>query len=178
MLRTVREGCLLLFVVAAGSCVDSGGGRETRIAAVRELSSLDAITIEFTARNRGAHSVILEFSWPIADAGVLEVVNNAGATTGSDQAPVFDFTWQLLREGRVMSQRESPQRSTGTVDVGTTGLGGGPLKSRALVFGGFDLEAEQVYTLRVLPGPGFRAIVRAKPRVVIERLPALSIGRP
>jgi len=178
MRQLMRAGSGLLLVATAASCVDSPDGRETQISAQRELSSSDAVSIEFTAKNTGAHSVTLEFSWPIADAKVLEVVNNAGATTGTEQAPAFDFTWQLLREGRVVSQRESPQRSTGTIEVGTSGFGGGPIKSIGLAFGGFELKTGEAYTLRILPGPGLGAIVRAKPRVVVERTRFISIGRP
>ena len=175
----MKRFAFLLFagVVAVGSCVGFTDGRETQIAAARELSSPEPVSIEFTAKASGSFSVILDFSWPIADASVLKVVDDAAATTGSDQAPAFDFTWQLLRQARVISERTSPQRSTGTVDVGTSGLGGGPLKSRGLVFGDFGVKAGEVYTLRVLPGPGFGFIARAKPRVVVQRLNMIKIDR-
>jgi len=177
MRQLLNVGLPLVLVVAAGSCADSPDGREARVSARRDLSSSDAVSIQFTAKNSGAHDVVLEFSWPIADVRVLELVNYAAATTGSDQAPAFDFAWQLLREGRVVSQRESPQRSTWVVDAATGGLGSGPLKSRGLAFGSFDLAAGEVYTLRVLPGPGFGAVVRAIPKIVVERASSITIGK-
>jgi hypothetical protein len=75
-----------------------------------------------------------------------------------------------------VSQRDSPQRSTGVVDTATSGLGEGPLKSLGLVFGGFELKTGDQYTLQVLPGPDFSAIVRVVPKVVVERKPPLPGG--
>lgn len=165
----MRAPLVLFLVVATGSCFGCSRGPEDWISARRELSSSDVVSILFTAKNSGAHEVVLEFSWPIADPQVLKEVNDAAATTGSSQAPAFDFAWQLLSDERIVSQRESFQRSTGVVDTATNGLGAGPLKSRGLVFGGFDLIAGEVYTLRVRPGPGFSAILGVKPKVVVRR---------
>jgi hypothetical protein len=158
----------------AASCLGCAWESEDWSPVQRDLSTSEAVSTQFTSHNNGSHEVVLEFAWPIRDPGVLELVNDAAATTGSAGAPTFDFAWQLLKEGHVVAQRESPQRSTGVVDTGTTGLGGGPLKSRGLVFGGFDLKAGDVYTLRVVPGPGFAAIVGVTPRIVVERKLPLS----
>jgi hypothetical protein len=127
------------------------------------------VSIEFTARNSGPHMVVLEFPWPIDDAGLRKLVDDARATTGSDQAPPFQFSWQLMHAGRVVSQRPSPLRSTASIDIGTSGLGGGPLKSLGLAFGGFELTAGEIYTLRVLPDYGFDVIARGRPRIVVEQ---------
>jgi hypothetical protein len=109
-------------MLVAGSFVACTGGREGWISIQRDLSSSDAVSIPFTAKNSGTDEVVLQFSWPIPDRQVLELVNDAAATTGSARAPTFDFAWELLSEGLVVSQRESPQRSTGVVETGTEGL--------------------------------------------------------
>jgi hypothetical protein len=125
--------------------------------------------MEFTAKSDGPHQVILEFAWPIADAGVRELVNHAGATTGAPQAPAFDFSWQLFRNDRIVTQRESPQRSTGIVTFSSAmGLGGDPIDFFGLAFGDVVLKAGDVYTLRLLPGPEFGPILAVTPQVVVE----------
>ena len=163
-----------VLIVFAASCLGCTWESEGWISVQRDLTTSEAVSTQFISHRNGSHEVVLEFAWPIRDPLVLELVNDAAVTTGSARAPRFDFAWQLLKEGRVVAQRESPQRSTGVVDTGTSGLGGGPLKSRGLVFGGFDLKAGDVYTLRVVPGPGFAAIVGVTPKIVVERKPSRS----
>ena len=97
----MRARLVLFLVVGTGSCFDCSRGPEDWISAQRELSSSDAVSILFTAKNSGPHDVVLEFSWPIADAKVMKEINEAAATTGSSQAPAFDFAWQLLSDERV-----------------------------------------------------------------------------
>jgi hypothetical protein len=111
--------------------------------------------------------VILEFAWPISDVSVRDVVTTAEATTGEVRAPAFDFSWSLLDGAATIAQRDAPQRSTAVIETGTSGLGGGPLRSVGLVFGTFDLEADKPYTLRVVPGHDFAGILQAVPRLVV-----------
>jgi hypothetical protein len=173
----MRAGLGFILVLFAGSLVAcGGGGRDSWISLVGDLSSSEAVSFPFAAKNGGPHEVILEFAWPIADPRVEEVITAAAASTGESRAPSFDFSWRLLKEGQVVSHRESPQRSTGSVEEGTSGLGGGPRKSLGLVFGGFELKAGDQYTLQVQPGPDLAAIVRVVPRVVVERKPPMPGG--
>jgi hypothetical protein len=169
---------IAFILVLAGSLLacSGGGGRDSWISLAGDLSSSEEVSFPFAAKNGGPHEVILEFAWPIADPHVEELITVAAATTGESKAPIFDFSWRLLREGQVVSERESPQRSTGVVEEGTSGLGGGPRKSLGLVFGGFELKAGDQYTLQVLPGPDLAAVVRVVPRVVVERKPPTPGG--
>ena len=161
------------FIVAlmAGSLPACGGDHRDWRLLDRALDSSQTISIPLSAKYSGNHQVVLEFAEPLPDAHVEELVTSAAATTGTSGAPTFDFSWQLLREGQVLSRRESPQVSTGVREIRTSGLGEGPLKSTGLVFGGFDLEAGNEYTLRILPGPELTAIIRVMPRVVVVYQP-------
>src|SRR6476660_9822736 len=174
----MRAKIVLILVLFAGflsGCID-GGGRDSWISLAGDLSSSEAVSFPFAAKNGGPHEVILEFAWPIADPQVEEVITAAAATTGESRAPSFDFSWRLLKEGQVVSQREGPQRSTGVVEGGTSGLGGGPRTSLGLVFGGFELKAGDRYTLQVRPGQDFAALVRVVPKVIVERKPPMPGG--
>ena len=168
----------LILVLFAGSLVacNEGGSRDSWISLAGDLSSSEAVSFLFAAKNGGPHEVILEFAWPIADPRVEEVITAAAATTGESKAPSFDLSWRLLKEGQVVSHRESPQRSTGVVSGATSGLGEGPLKSLGLVFGGFELKSGDQYILQVLPGPDFAALVRVVPKVIVERKPPMPGG--
>jgi len=172
----MRHRLALILILAAGSLLACTGGREDWILLQRDLSSTEAASIPFTAKSSGMHQVVLEFSWPITDPQVEKTITSAAATTGASGAPAFDFAWTLLCEGQVVSQRESPQRSTGVVEAATSGLGEGPLKSLGLVFGSFELKAGTGYTLRVLPGPELGAILGVVPRVVVKRKPSMLRG--
>ncbi len=132
-----------------------------------------AATMEFTvvAPQAGPHHVIMQFAWPIGDQHVEAVVSAAVATTGEVAAPRFDVSWQMLNDGIVVCERQSPQQSTGVVDTATSGLGDGPLTSRGLVLGDCALPEAGRYTLRVVPGPQFAPIAKAGPRIVVAYQP-------
>jgi hypothetical protein len=164
-----RRGFLLALI--AGSLPACGGSFADWVSLDRTLNSPEAVSIPFSAKYGGNHQVVLEFAWPIPDVQVEAVVNSAAATTGLSGAPAFDFSWQLRKEGQVVARREGPQRSTGVRETRTSGLGEGPLTSLGLVFGGFDLEAGNEYTSRVLPGSDLSAIIGVTPRVVVVRQP-------
>src|SRR6476620_12145236 len=104
-----RIGLILLLFAGALLACGYSGGRDSWISLAGDLSSSEAVSFPFAAKNGGPHEVILEFAWPIADPRVEEVITAAAATTGESRAPSFDFSWRLLKEGQVVSQRESPQ---------------------------------------------------------------------
>ena len=166
----VRGRCISIALVALTcfSCASAGDGREAGISLQQTLTASEPVSIPFTAKRSGPHDLILDFTVPIADREVRDLIERAGATTGEAQAPDFDFTWQVISDARVIAERSSPQRSEGVIQTGTSGLGGGPLTRTGLTFGAFNLTAGAVYTLRIVPGAGFRAIVASKPDVLVE----------
>jgi hypothetical protein len=169
----MRRWTLALIVASALACV---GGPAAWTSFTAPITTNDAVSWPFSAKNSGPHQLILEFAWPIADAQVESAVASARATTGAPDAPTFDFSWQLFREGQALSRRDGPQRSSGVIENRASELGEGPLKSLGLVFGGFDLEAGKTYTLRIVPGPDFFSVARAAPRVlVMNQLFAISV---
>lgn len=135
------------------------------------LASAEAMEFSVVAPQAGPHHVIMQFAWPIGDQHVEAVVSAAVATTGEVAAPRFDVSWQMLNDGIVVCERQSPQQSTGVVDTATSGLGDGPLTSRGLVLGDCALPEAGRYTLRVVPGPQFAPIAKAGPRIVVAYQP-------
>jgi hypothetical protein len=168
----MRFAVLVLTGTCMGACA---GGRENWISLRSPLvpANRSGVSLSFTAKNDGAHDISLEFSWPINDEEVAEFVERAAATAGSPSAAEIDLSWQLQDDTREVAHGNGHERVTGIVDTSSSGLGGGPLKSRALVFGTFSLSAGSTYTLRLLPGPGLDAILRVLPTIQIERRPAL-----
>jgi hypothetical protein len=65
----------------------------------------------------------------------------------------------------------STRGAIGVIDTGTYGLGGGALKSRALVFAKFPAQANRAYTLEFKAQPSFTAILRGKPLLEVVRYP-------
>jgi hypothetical protein len=56
------------------------------------------------------------------------------------------------------------------MEQGSAGLGGGDLKSTALVFGTFSGEAKRLYTIEFRPGPAMAPVIGAKPQLQIVRV--------
>jgi hypothetical protein len=56
------------------------------------------------------------------------------------------------------------------METGSADLGGGELKSTALVFGTFSGEAKRPYTMEFQAGPGMTPVLSAKPRLEIVRV--------
>jgi len=151
-----------------GGC---GNGRPDWISLRTPLGPANqtGFSASFTAKNDGIHDISLEFSWPIEDPQVAAFVDRAAATAGSSSAPELDVSWQLQNDSREVARGDGKQRVTGYMETSLNGLGGGPLKSRALVFGTCSLRAGSRYTLRLSPGTGFDAVLRVSPTIQVER---------
>lgn len=127
----------------------------------------------FTVRQNGPHAFGLEFSSPIADAVVADVVERAAAGAGKAKVPPeFDFSWRIVNETKEIARGSGEEGVRGIIDTSDGGLGGGPLKSRALVFATFPAQTGVPYTLRVTPRSGFIPLLRANPAFIIEREPS------
>jgi hypothetical protein len=136
----------------------------------RELSveALDGVRASFTAAVSGDYVVTLNFRQPIEDEGVRDLVNRAASGVGIDKSPArFDFEWRVFDGDHLTARGRGQEGATGTIDRGSLGLGGGPLKSRALVFGKFSAQASRIYTIELLAGPALIAVIRAKPELEI-----------
>src|SRR5213594_2898644 len=103
----------------------------------------------FTVSRSGPHNFGLEFSSPIEDAAVADVVQRAAAGAGMAKTipAEFDFSWRIVNETKEVAR--------GIIDSSDPVAGGGPMKSRALVFATFPAETGVPYTLRVTPRSGF-----------------------
>jgi hypothetical protein len=128
----------------------------------------------FTVRQDGPHSLGLEFASPIEDAAVAEVVQRAAAGVGtSTKTPAeFDFSWRIVNETKEVAHGSGEEGVRRIIDSSESGLGGGPLKSRAFVFATFPAQTGVPYTLRVTPRSGFIPLFRANPAFIIEREPS------
>jgi hypothetical protein len=162
-----------LFSLIAGSLPGCGSDSDPTdwVSLDRTLNGPETLSIPFVSKYPGNHQVVFEFAWPIPDARVESLVTSAAATTGSPEAPTFDFSWRLQKEGQIVARREAPQRSTGVRETRTSGLGEGSLTSMGLVFGEFNLEPGNQYTFLVLPGSELSAVIRVSPRVVVVHQP-------
>lgn len=168
MSRTTLASAVIVFFTAAACAVESP--TEWRILNA-PLASADAVEFSFVAVQAGPHQVIIEFPWPIADQQTETVMSAAVSTIGETEAPRFDISWLLLRDGVAVAERRSPQQATGVVDTHTSGLGSGLLTSRGLVLGGCELAASARYTLRVVPGPPFAPMAKSNPSIVVAFQP-------
>lgn len=168
---STRRG--FLFSLIAGSLPGCGSHSDPTdwVSLDRTLNRSETLSIPFVSTHPGNHQVVIEFAWPIPDARVERLVTSAAASTGSPEAPTFDFSWRLQYEGQIVARRETPQRSTGVRERRTSGLGQGSLTSMGLVFGEFNLEAGNQYTFLVLPGSELSAVIRVAPRVVVVHQP-------
>ena len=128
----------------------------------------------FTVRQSGPHSFGLEFSSPIEDTAVEDAVQRAAAGVGTaTKIPAeFDFSWRIVTETNEVARGSGEEGVRGIIDSSDSGLGGGPLKSRALVFATFPAQTGVPYTLRVTPRSGFIRLYRANPAFIIERQPS------
>jgi len=79
----------------------------------------------------------------------------------------FDFDWRILRDEKVVARGTGRRGATGVVDTGSEGLGGGPLKSRALAFGKFTAEANRIYTIEFYPGAELAPVLRSNPQLEV-----------
>jgi hypothetical protein len=158
-----------VIVAAAAAC--SFGPAPNWTALDQPVTFGSVAEFHFVPEQSGPHQVIIQFAWPITDQQIETLVTSTAATTGAPGAPVFDFSWSVLRERTTVARRDSPQRSTGVVDTHASGLGDGPRVSRGLVFGGCNLEAGRAYTLRLEPGAQFNQIASAHPRIVVVYQP-------
>ena len=129
----------------------------------------------FTVRQSGPHTFGLEFSSPIEDAAVEDAVQRAAAGVGTaTKIPAeFDFSWRIVTETNEVARGSGEEGVRGIIDSSDSGLGGGgPQKSRALVFATFPAQTGVPYTLRVTPRSGFITLFRANPAFFIERQPS------
>ena len=166
--QSVAAGVAALVVAAAACAV----GPEPNWTALEQPIAFGAAAeFHFVPEQTGPHQVRVQFADPITDRQVETLVESAAANTGAPGAPMFDFTWSVEHAGTSVGRRDAPQRSTGVVDTHVSGLGGGPRVSRALVFGGCNLEAGRAYTLRLAAGSEFDRIASAHPRIVVAYQP-------
>jgi hypothetical protein len=128
----------------------------------------------FTVRRSGPYNFGLEFSSPIEDAAVADVVQRAAAGAGMAKTipAEFDFSWRIVNETKEVARGSGEEGVRGIIDSSDPVAGGGPMKSRALVFATFPAETGVPYTLRVTPRSGFIPLFRANPAFIIERRPA------
>ncbi|RPH57324.1 MAG: hypothetical protein EHM89_14120 [Acidobacteria bacterium] len=139
----------------------------------RELTpqDLDGFQASFTPAVSGDYATTLNFPQPIEVEEVRDLVN--GTTRSGDAGATFDFVWQVLDGGKPVTGGTGQQGATGILDTGSGGLGGGDLKSRALVFGTFSGEANRLYSIEFKAGPAMAPVIRAKPLLEIVRVSAI-----
>ncbi len=136
----------------------------------RELSvhDLNGLRASFTPTLSGEYSTTLSFRQPMPDVEIRDLVNRSASGIGIDETPVqFDFEWRVLRDEKVVARGTGRRGATGVVDTGSEGLGGGPLKSRALVFGKFTAEANRIYTIELHPGAELAPVLRSNPQLEV-----------
>ncbi|MGH9145438.1 MAG: hypothetical protein ACRD1Q_01920 [Vicinamibacterales bacterium] len=162
----------VILVVASGCTEAPGSGLPDEMFALkRELTAQDlgGFQASFTPAVSGDYAITLNFRQPIEVEEVRHLVN--GATRSDDARAQFDFEWQVLDGGKPLTRGTGRQGAIGILDSGSSGLGGGDLKSRALVFGTFGGEANRLYTIEFQAGPAMAPVIRAKPQLEIVRVP-------
>jgi hypothetical protein len=171
-MRRLLFGALVLMQVLSAGCIsmDEPGQAAESSALRRELSvdDLQGVRTSFTPALSGKYAVTLDFPQPIDDDQARDLVNRAAGGIGIDSAPVrFDFEWRVLDAGRLIARGTGRKGATGTIDTVSSGLGGGPLKSRALAFGEFRAEAGRHYTIELNVGSEFASLLRGKPQLEV-----------
>jgi hypothetical protein len=168
-------------LVLGSACIDvPGSGPPAQwFPLKRELTvqALEGERASFTPALSGDYAVTLNFPWPIEDDSIRNLVNRAASGVGVDKSPArFDFEWRVLDGETLVARGTGRDGATGIVDTGSFGLGGGPLRSRALAFGKFSAEAKRPYTIEWKAGAGLASVIRAKPQLEIMLDPAAPLA--
>lgn len=169
----VALGTLVALTCAPACEMRGPSGRVDSIALRATLTPVTGArqSWSFTVNHSGAHDISLEFPWPIEDKEAADLVQRATESVGTTATvpAEFDFSWEILEDTKQLAHGSGDGGVRGIVDSSDSGLGGGPLKSRALVVGTFPAQTGVTYTLRVVPRSAFAPLLRAKPAVLIER---------
>jgi hypothetical protein len=160
----------------AALCATACDFAQTDVALRRPLrkSAGPVLSERFSVRYTGSYAVSLEFPWPIEDAEVATLVNQAAAYSKSESAStVFDFSWEVRESDRLIAEGSGRKGPSGVVDTSDSGLGGGPPKTRALAFGKFNARKGGEYTLRFTAGSEFGRVAGALPILKVEHWPPM-----
>lgn len=160
-------------LVSASGCINiPGSGPPAEWYPLRRELSVDdlkGVRASFTPALSGNYAVTLNFPQPMEDPQARDLVNKAASGVGIDEAPArFDFEWRVLDADKLIARGTGQEGATGTIDTGSSGLGGGPLKSRALAFGEFTAEAGRHYTIELKVGSEFAPVMRGKPQLEVR----------
>jgi hypothetical protein len=175
MRRFILPAVAVILIVASG-CIEAPGSGppDGWFALKRELTAQDlgGFNASFTPAVSGEFAITLNFRQPIEVEEVRDLVNGAARGAGTDDRRAgFDFEWRVLDGGKPLALGTGRQGATGIIDKGSSGLGGGDLKSRALVFGTFGGEANRLYTIEFQVGPAMAPVIRVKPQLEIVLVP-------
>jgi hypothetical protein len=160
-----------ILIVASGCTQAPGSGPPAeRFPLQRELTAqdLNGFSASFTPAVSADYAITLNFPQPIEDEEIRDLVT--GATRSDDARARFDFEWRVLDGGKPVTGGTGRQGAAGIMETGSADLGGGELKSTALVFGTFSGEAKRPYTMEFQAGPGMTPVLSAKPRLEIVRV--------
>jgi hypothetical protein len=161
-----HAAAVALVAFAVSGCIEPTGPPADRFPLKHELVPQDVsgLRVSFTPLTSSQYAIALDFPQPVEDREVSELVDRAVSDIriASYVAP-FAFSWRVLDGDALVSSGTSTGGAIGVIDTGTYGLGGGPLKSRALVFAQFPAQANRTYTLQFKAGPSLTAILRGKP---------------
>jgi len=172
IVRGLLSGAVTVLLVSASGCIDDpGSGPPAEWYLLRRELSVDdlkGVRASFTPALSGKYTVTLNFPQPMEDQQSRDLVNKAASSVGVHEGPArFDFEWRVRDADRLIARGSGQEGATGTIDTGSWGLGGGPLISRALAFGGFSAEARRQYTIEMKVGAEFAMVMRGKPRLEV-----------
>jgi hypothetical protein len=102
------------------------------------------------------------------DIEVRDLVNRSASSIGIGDPVRFDFDWRILRDDKLVAGGTGRDGATGVIDTRAEGLGAGSVKARALAFGKFVAEANQIYTIEMQARPEFASVLRASPDLEIR----------
>jgi hypothetical protein len=174
MRRSIFLAVAVILMVASGCQAPGSGPPADRVPLQRELTpqDLSGFVASFTPAGSGDYAITLNFRQPIEVEEVRDLINRA--TRSDDARARFDFEWQVLDSGKPITNGTGRQGATAIIDRDSDALGGGDLKSRALVFGTFSGEANRLYTFEFRAGPAMAPVIRAKPQLEIVRISTIQ----
>jgi hypothetical protein len=129
---------------------------------------LNGLRASFTPTLSGDYSIALSFRQPMPDIEVRDLVNRSASSIGIGDPVRFDFDWRILRDDKLVAGGTGRDGATGVIDTRAEGLGAGSVKARALAFGKFVAEANQIYTIEMQARPEFASVLRASPDLEIR----------
>ena len=129
---------------------------------------LNGLRASFTPTLSGDDSIALSFRQPMPDIEVRDLVNRSASSIGIGDPVRFDFDWRILRDDKLVAGGTGRDGATGVIDTRAEGLGAGSVKARALAFGKFVAEANQIYKIEMQARPEFASVLRASPDLEIR----------